>query len=88
MVISSGKQTNRTIDSEEKALHEYELNKEEMTTADKLGFICCLFPYITPFDVLRQKDAGFACFLSKQKQSYLGPKLLPEILEFIHNIVQ
>ena len=88
MIISSGKQTNRVIDQENNALHEYELNQNEMTTADKLGFVCCLFPYITPFDVLKQKDVGFACFLSKQKQSYLGAKLLPEILEFIYNIVQ
>ena len=88
MVIASGKQTARSVDDEGSALHEYELNQDEATVPDKIGFVCCPFPHITPFEVPRRKDAGFACFVSRQKQSYLNPKLIPEVIDFISSLLQ
>jgi hypothetical protein len=73
MLVASGKQLLREVDSEGFALHEYELNAEEQTIPDKIGFIALLFPEITNVEVPRSaggKTPGkvYACFVSKTKQ--------------------
>jgi hypothetical protein len=50
---------------------------------DKVGFVCTLFPLITPFEIEKKRDKGFACFLSKQKKENFSEKLICEIIEYI-----
>ena len=66
MIVSSGVQTQRLIDSDGLALHEYELRtKDEITIPDKIGFVCCLFPHITEVEQKNSDKNFFACFVSK-----------------------
>ena len=87
MIIASGKQILREIDAEGFALHEYELNFDEQTTPDRIGFVAVPFPEITPFDISKSTSKVYACFVSKTKQQNLSPKLIPEIIDFITGIL-
>jgi hypothetical protein len=88
MVVASGKQLLREIDHEGFALHQYELNEEEQTTPDRVGFIALPFPEITPFEVAKSSSKVYACFVSKTRQGYLSPKLVPEVLEYLAGVLQ
>jgi hypothetical protein len=92
MVIASGKQLTREVDSEGFALHEYEINDEEKTNPDRIGFIALPFPEITNIEIPKLaagKSPGqiYACFVSKSKQQNLSPKLVPDILEYLVSVV-
>lgn len=65
MLIASGKQIIREVDSEGLALHEYEISEEDQTIPDKIGFIALPMPQITPIELSKSNSKLYACFASK-----------------------
>lgn len=68
MVVSSGTQTQRTVDQQD-ALHTYEVEK---ACDDGIGFVCCLVPKVTNISPSRSAKGAYACFTSEAKQSYFN----------------
>jgi hypothetical protein len=62
MVITSGVQTERVVDTNQEALHVYEVDN-----ASKIGLICCKFPKITAIEGSKSLKGQFGCFMTTHK---------------------
>jgi len=68
MVISSGTQVKRLVDSID-AVHQYEV---ERARDDGIGFVCCLSSNIVPLSQTKCAAGAYACFTSEQKKGFFN----------------